>query len=126
MQQVLISCAIFAIVALGIIVAYLVPVLIQLKRTLAAAEQTVSDVQTLIPEFRQVGANLNRATERLNEPVEHLAHVTSQLDVVASKIIATTDKMAVPMMKVAGIIAGVKSGINYIRKRRENAAERGK
>lgn len=119
-------CAIIITVGLAVLAVPVVQVLLQLKRTLGAVEQTVTDMQTVIPEFRRVAINLDRATERLSEPVEHLAHVTGQLDAVASKIISTTDKMAVPMMKIAGIIAGVKSGINFIRKRRENEAERGK
>mgnify|MGYP000942836449 FL=1 len=69
--------AILVAIAFAVLVGYLVPVLIQMRRTVAEAEVLVTklnaDLPILVAELRAMSQNLNDLTEQARGGVEHAA-----------------------------------------------------
>ena len=67
--------AILVAVAFAVLVGYLVPLLIQVRRTVAESEQLMarmnSELPSLIAELRAMSQNLNDLTEQAKSGVEH-------------------------------------------------------
>ena len=69
--------AILVAIAFAVLVGYLVPLLIQVRKTVAEAETLVTklnaDLPTLVTELRAMSQNLNDLTEQARGGVEHAA-----------------------------------------------------
>ena len=69
--------AVLVAVAFAVLVGYLVPVMIQVRKTVAESEQLLAkmnhDLPPLIGELRSVSHNLNDLTEQVRGGVEHAA-----------------------------------------------------
>ena len=69
--------ALLVAVAFAVLVGYLVPVLMQVRKTVAESEQLLSkmnaDVPALVAELRAMSQNLNDVTNQAREGVEHAA-----------------------------------------------------
>ncbi|GAB1725021.1 MAG TPA: DUF948 domain-containing protein [Nitrospira sp.] len=69
--------AILVAVAFAVLVGYLVPLLIQIRKTAAEAEQLVTkmnaELPVLVTELRAMSQNLNDLTEQARGGVEHAA-----------------------------------------------------
>jgi uncharacterized protein YoxC len=69
--------AILVAIAFAILVGYLVPLLIQIRKTAAEAEQLVtklnSELPTLVAELRAMSQSLNDVAEQTRDGVEHAA-----------------------------------------------------
>jgi uncharacterized protein YoxC len=69
--------AILVALAFSVLVGFLVPVLIQVRKTVAESEHLLSkmntDVPALVTELRTMSQNLNELTEQAREGVEHAA-----------------------------------------------------
>ena len=69
--------AILVTVAFAVLVGYLVPVLIQVRKTVAESEQLLAkmsnDLPPLIDELRTMSHNVNDLTEQARVGVEHAA-----------------------------------------------------
>lgn len=69
--------AILVAIAFAVLVGYLVPLLIQIRKMVAESEQLVTklnvELPTLITELRAMSQNLNDVTEQARGGVEHAA-----------------------------------------------------
>ena len=69
--------ALLVAVAFAVLVGYLVPVLMQVRKTVAESEQLLSkmnaEVPALVAELRAMSQNLNDVTNQAREGVEHAA-----------------------------------------------------
>ena len=69
--------ALLVAVAFAVLVGYLVPVLMQVRKTVAESEQLLSkmnaEVPALVAELRAMSQNLNDVTTQAREGVEHAA-----------------------------------------------------
>lgn len=69
--------AVLVAIAFAVLVGYLVPLLIQIRKTAAEAEQLVtklnSELPTLVVELRAMSQNLNDVAEQARDGVEHAA-----------------------------------------------------
>lgn len=120
--------AILVAVAFAVLVGYLVPLLIQVRRTVAESEQLMarmnSELPSLIAELRAMSQNLNDLTEQARSGVEHasvLLHAAGQLGEsvqVVHKLVKGSGGSLLANM--AGIVAGLRAA----KERHERASQR--
>lgn len=117
--------AILVAVAFAVLVGYLVPLLIQVRRTVAESEQLLvrmnSELPSLIAELRAMSQNLNDLTEQARGGVEHasvLLHAAGQVgesvQVVHNLVKGSGDSL---LANMTGIVAGLRAAKDVIKKR---------
>ncbi len=117
--------AILVAVAFAVLVGYLVPLLIQVRRTVAESEQLMarmnSELPSLIAELRAMSQNLNDLTEQARSGVEHasvLLHAAGQLGEsvqVVHKLVKGSGGSLLANM--AGIVAGLRAARDVMKER---------
>ena len=117
--------AILVAVAFAVLVGYLVPLLIQVRRTVAESEQLMarmnSELPSLIAELRAMSQNLNDLTEQARSGVEHasvLLHAVGQLGEsvqVVHKLVKGSGGSLLANM--AGIVAGLRAARDVMKER---------
>lgn len=117
--------AILVAVAFAVLVGYLVPLLIQVRRTVAESEQLMarmnSELPSLIAELRAMSQNLNDLTEQARSGVEHasvLLHAAGQLGEsvqVVHKLVKGSGGSLLANM--AGIVAGLRAAKDVMKER---------
>jgi uncharacterized protein YoxC len=82
--------AILVAVAFAVLVGYLVPLLVQIRKTAAEAEQLVtklnSELPTLVAELRTMSHSLNDVAEQARDGVEHAAILLHALGDVGDSV----------------------------------------
>jgi uncharacterized protein YoxC len=117
--------AILVAVAFAVLVGYLVPLLIQIRRTVAESEQLMarmnSELPSLIAELRAMSQNLNDLTEQAKSGVEHasvLLHAAGQLgesvQVVHNLVKGSGGSL---LSNMAGIMAGLRAAKDVMKER---------
>lgn len=117
--------AILVAVAFAVLVGYLVPLLIQVRRTVAESEQLMarmnSELPSLIAELRAMSQNLNDLTEQAKSGVEHasvLLHAAGQLgesvQVVHNLVKGSGGSL---LANMAGIVAGLRAAKDVMKER---------
>jgi uncharacterized protein YoxC len=117
--------AILVAVAFAVLVGYLVPLLIQVRRTVAESEQLLvrmnSELPSLIAELRAMSQNLNDLTEQARGGVEHasvLLHAAGQVgesvQVVHNLVKGSGNSL---LANMTGIVAGLRAAKDVIKKR---------
>jgi uncharacterized protein YoxC len=117
--------AILVAVAFAVLVGYLVPLLIQVRRTVAESEQLMarmnSELPSLIAELRAMSQNLNDLTEQAKSGVEHasvLLHAAGQLgesvQVVHNLVKGSGGSL---LANMAGIMAGLRAAKDVMKER---------
>jgi uncharacterized protein YoxC len=117
--------AILVAVAFAVLVGYLVPLLIQIRRTVAESEQLMarmnSELPSLIAELRAMSQNLNGLTEQAKSGVEHasvLLHAAGQLgesvQVVHNLVKGSGGSL---LANMAGIMAGLRAAKDVMKER---------
>lgn len=117
--------AILVAVAFAVLVGYLVPLLIQVRRTVAESEQLMarmnSELPSLIAELRAMSQNLNDLTEQARSGVEHasvLLHAAGQLgesvQVVHNLVKGSGGSL---LANMAGIVAGLRAAKDVMKER---------
>lgn len=117
--------AILVAVAFAVLVGYLVPLLIQVRRTVAESEQLMarmnSELPSLIAELRAMSQNLNDLTEQARSGVEHasvLLHAAGQLgesvQVVHNLVKGSGGSL---LANMAGIVAGLRAARDVMKER---------
>jgi len=112
-------------VAFAVLVGYLVPLLIQVRRTVAESEQLMarmnSELPSLIAELRAMSQNLNDLTEQAKSGVEHasvLLHAAGQLgesvQVVHNLVKGSGGSL---LANMAGIMAGLRAAKDVMKER---------
>lgn len=122
MQFVLLAFALLAAALVG----YLIPVLIQLKKTLSSVDRLVEESEKeLLPLLRDLGetaTHVRHIATQADEAVKNLGSATGSIRGAAEKIGLlgqVLEKQVIPRVAVISALAfGVKKGIEFLRKRK--------
>lgn len=117
--------AILVAVAFAVLVGYLVPVLIQVRKTVAESEQLLAkmnnDLPPLIGELRAMSHNVNDLTEQARMGVEHAAvllhavgEVGESVQYVHNVVKGSSGSM---LTNVASVVAGLKAATKVMKER---------
>ena len=121
---------VFAVLAAAL-VGYLIPVLIQLRKTLFSVEQLVEESgKELLPLLRDLGetaAHVRHISTQADEAVKNLGSATGLIRGAAEKIGLlgqVLEKQVIPRVAVISALAfGIKKGIGFLRKRKREPHE---
>lgn len=122
-----IAVAIVAVVFV-VLVAYLVPALIQIRKTVAASEQLLarlnSELPSLLSEVRAMTENVNELTDQARDGVQHasvLLHAVGELgetvQQVHRRVRGTSGHL---LVNLASIVAGFKAASSVVKERFQN------
>ena len=117
--------AMLVALAFVVLVGYLVPVLIQLRKTVAESEQFLAklnhDLPPLIGELRAMSQNLNDLTEQARGGVEHavvLLHAVGEVgDSVQHVHDVVRGSSGSMLTNVASVVAGFKAATQVMKER---------
>ena len=117
--------AILVAVAFVLLVGYLVPVLIQVRKTVAESEQLLAkmnnDLPPLIGELRAVSHNVNNLTEQARRGVEHatvLLHAVGEVGESVQYVHDVVKGSSGSMLtNMASVVAGFKAATKVMKER---------
>jgi uncharacterized protein YoxC len=117
--------ALLVAVAFAVLVGYLVPVLMQVRKTVAESEQLLSkmnvEVPALVAELRTMSQNLNDVTNQVREGTEHAAVLLHAVGEVGESVQRVHNVLrgsgGTLFSNVAGMVAGLKAVTQVVRKR---------
>lgn len=117
--------AILIAVAFAVLVGYLVPVLIQVRKTVAESEQLLSkmnaEVPSLVAELRSMSQNLNDLTDQARAGVEHAAVLLHAVGEVGESVQQVHNVVrgssGTLLTNVASMVAGFKAATQVVRER---------
>lgn len=120
--------AIFVAVAFAVLIGYLVPVLIQVRKTVAESEQLLAkmnaDLPALVVELRAMSQNLNDLTDRARDGVEHasvLLHAVGEVGESVQQVHNVVRGSSGSLLtNVASVVAGFKAATQVMRDRYRN------
>ncbi|HKC92574.1 MAG TPA: DUF948 domain-containing protein [Nitrospira sp.] len=120
--------AIFVAVAFAVLIGYLVPVLIQVRKTVAESEQLLAkmnaDLPALVAELRAMSQNLNDLTDRARDGVEHasvLLHAVGEVGESVQQVHNVVRGSSGSLLtNVASVVAGFKAATQVMRDRYRN------
>lgn len=122
-QFVLLVLAVLAAALVG----YIVPVLIQLKKTLARVDQMIEQTEKeLLPLLRDLGdsaAHVRSITARADEAVQDIGAATGSIRSAAEKIGLLgqfLEKLIIPRVAlISGLVFGIKKGFEFLQHRKK-------
>ena len=111
--------------AFALLVGYLVPVLIQVRKTVAESEQLLAkmnnDLPPLIGELRAMSHNVNDLTEQARIGVEHAAvllHAVGEVGESVQHVHEVVKGSSGSMLtNVASVVAGLKAATKVVKER---------
>lgn len=117
--------AMLVAVAFGVLVGFLVPVLMQVRKTVAESEQLLAkmnaDLPPLVGELRAVSQHLNQLTEQARDGVEHAAVLLHAVGEVGESVQQVHNVVrgssGTLMTNVASVLAGFKAATQVMRER---------
>ena len=117
--------AILIAVAFAVLVGYLVPVMIQVRKTVAESEQLLAkmnnDLPPLIGELRAMSHNVNDLTEKARGGVEHAAillHAVGEVGESVQQVHNVVKGSSGAMLtNVASVVAGFKAATQVMKER---------
>ena len=117
--------AMLVAVAFAVLVGYLVPVLIQVRKTVAESEQLLvklnHDLPPLIGELRGMSQNLNDLTEQARGGVEHAAMLLHAVGEVGESVQHVHDivrgSSGSMLTNMASVVAGFKAATQVMKER---------
>jgi len=117
--------AILVAVAFALLVGFLVPVLIQVRKTVAESEQLLAkmnnDLPPLIGELRAVSHNVNDLTEQARMGVEHAAVLLHAVGEVGESVQHVHDVVkgssGSMLTNMASVVAGFKAATKVMKER---------
>lgn len=123
--------AILIAVAFAVLVGYLVPVLVQVRKTVAESEQLLAkmnaDMPPLIADLRNMSQNLNDLADHARDGVEHAAvllhavgEVGESVQQVHNVVRGTSGTL---LTNVASVVAGFKAATQVVRERMKHEGE---
>jgi uncharacterized protein YoxC len=112
-------------VAFAVLVGYLVPVMIQVRKTVAESEQLLAkmnhDLPPLIGELRAMSHNMNELTEQARGGVEHAAALLHAVGEVGESVQHVHDVVkgssGSMLTNVASVVAGLKAATHVMKER---------
>ncbi len=123
--------AILVAVAFAVLVGYLVPLLIQVRKTVAESEQLLSkmntDMPALVSELRAMSQNLNDLAEQARGGVEHAAVLLHAVGEVGESVQQVHNVVrgssGALLTNVASVVAGLKAATQVVRERYRREGE---
>jgi uncharacterized protein YoxC len=123
--------AIFVAVAFAVLIGYLVPVLIQVRKTVAESELLLAkmnaDLPALVAELRAMSHNLNDLTDRARNGVEHasvLLHAVGEVGESVQQVHNVVRGSSGSLLtNVASVVAGFKAATQVMRERYRKEGE---
>ncbi|MEQ1794607.1 MAG: DUF948 domain-containing protein [Nitrospira sp.] len=123
--------AIVIAIACAVLVGFLVPVLIQVRKTVAESEQLLAKMNTdlppLVAELRSMSQNLNDLTDQARSGVEHasvllhaVGEVGESVQQVHNVVRGTSGSL---LTNVASVVAGFKAATQVVRERMRHEGE---
>ena len=117
--------AILVAVAFAVLVGYLVPVLIQVRKTVGESEQLLAkmnnDLPPLIGELRAMSHNVNDLTEQARTGVEHAAVLLHAVGEVGESVQYMHDVVkgssGSMLTNVVSVVAGLKAATHVMKER---------
>jgi uncharacterized protein YoxC len=117
--------AILVTIAFVVLVGYLVPVMIQVRKTVAESEQLLAkmnhDLPPLIGELRSISRNMNDLTEQARGGVEHAATLLHAVGEVGESVQHVHDVVkgssGSMLTNVASVVAGFKAATQVMKER---------
>lgn len=117
--------AVLVAVAFAVLVGYLVPVLIQVRKTVAESQQVLSkmnaDLPSLVAELRSMSQNLNDLADQARSGVEHAAVLLHAVGEVGESVQqvhnAVRGSGGTLLTNVASMVAGFKAATQVVRER---------
>ncbi|MFO0706516.1 MAG: DUF948 domain-containing protein [Nitrospira sp.] len=117
--------AILVAVAFAVLVGYLVPVLIQVRKTVAESEQLLAkmnaDLPPLVDELRAMSQNLNDLADQARGGVEHAAVLLHAVGEVGESVQQVHNVVrgsgGTLLANVASMVAGFKAASHVVRER---------
>lgn len=117
--------AILIAVAFAVLVGYLVPVLIQVRKTVAESEQLLAkmnaEMPPLIADLRAMSQNLNDLADQARGSVEHAAVLLHAVGEVGESVQHVHDVVrgsgGTLLTNVASMVAGFKAASQVVRER---------
>lgn len=123
--------AIVIALSFAVLVGCLVPVLIQVRKTVVESQQLMAkmnaDVPALVSELRSMSRNLNDLSEQARGGVEHASILLHAVGEVGESVQQVHDVMrgssGMLLTKVASMVAGVKAVTQVMRERYRQEGE---
>ncbi|HET9575960.1 MAG TPA: DUF948 domain-containing protein [Nitrospira sp.] len=123
--------AMLVAIAFVVLVGYLVPVLIQLRKTVAESEQLLSkmsaEVPALVSELRSMSHNLNELAEQARGGIEHASVLLHAVGEVGESVQQVHDVVrgssGTLLAKAASVVAGVRAATQVMRARYRKEGE---
>jgi uncharacterized protein YoxC len=117
--------AILVAIAFAVLIGYLVPVLIQLRKTLAESGQLLTtmsaDVPSLVSELRTMSQNLNELADQARSGVEHasvLLHAVGEVGESVQQVHnVVRGSSGTLLTNMASVVAGFKAATQVVRQR---------
>jgi uncharacterized protein YoxC len=117
--------AMLVAVAFAVLVGFVVPVLMQVRKTVAESEQLLAkmnaDLPPLVGELRAVSQHLNQLTEQARDGVEHAAVLLHAVGEVGESVQQVHNVVrgssGTLMTNVASVLAGFKAATQVMRDR---------
>jgi uncharacterized protein YoxC len=117
--------ALVAALAFAVLVGYLVPVLMQVRKTVAESEQLLAklnaDLPPLVGELRAMSRNLNNLTDQARDGVEHAAVLLHAVGEVGESVQQVHNVVrgssGTLLTNVASVVAGFKAAAHVMRER---------
>ena len=117
--------ALLVAVAFAVLVGYLVPVLMQIRKTVAESEQLLSKMNAEIPglvaELRSMSQNLNDVTNQARDGVEHAAVLLHAVGEVGESVQhvhnVVRGSSGTLLSNVVSMVAGFKAATKVVRER---------
>lgn len=123
--------AILIAVAFAVLVGYLVPVLIQLRKTVVEFEQLLAkmnaDMPPLVADLRSMSQNLNDLADQARGGVEHAAVLLHAVGEVGESVQQVHNVVrgssGTLLTNVASVVAGFKAATQVVRERMKHEGE---
>jgi uncharacterized protein YoxC len=118
-------------VAFAVLVGYLVPVLMQVRKTVAESEQLLAkmnaDLPPLLGELRAISQNVNNLTDHARDGVEHAAVLLHAVGEVGESVQQVHNVVrgssGTLLTNVASVVAGFKAATHVMRERYRKEGE---
>ncbi len=117
--------AILVAMAFAVLVGYLVPVLMQVRKTVAESEQLLSkmnaEMPALVAELRSISQNLNNVTNQARDGIEHAAVLLHAVGEVGESVQQVHNVVrgssGTLLNRMASMVAGFRAATHVVRER---------
>ncbi len=123
--------AILIAIAFAVLVGYLVPVLVQVRKTVAESEQLLAkmnvDMPPLVADLRSMSQNLNDLVDQARGGVEHAAVLLHAVGEVGESVQQVHNVVrgssGTLLTNVVSVVAGFKAATQVVRERMKHEGE---